>query len=87
MSEKMTSIISCIKILSLISVDASAVSKGQLEIDSDLPVRQYDKIGQNVYKVTIIPRKLGKHDMIIKYNGEIVEGTGQTCMISPTYET
>ena len=55
-------------------VDASEMTKGQLEIDSDLPVRQYDKIGPNIYQVTIVPKKVGKHDLVIKYNEQVVDG-------------
>ena len=50
------------------------MSKGTLEIDSNLPVQHCDKIGDNVYEVTVLPKKCGHHDLTIKYNNKIIEG-------------
>ena len=61
-------------IFSLSSVDASAAGKGTLEIDSDLPILQYDSIGQRQYQITFVPKKVGVHELLIKYNGITVEG-------------
>jgi len=51
------------------------MSKGTIEIDSNLPVQHYDKIGDNIFEVTILPKKSGQHDLTIRYNNQIVEGT------------
>ena len=58
------------------------MSQGQLEIDSDLPVRKYDKLAPNVYHVIFVPRKLGHHDLVIKYNSVVVEGESQSHIFS-----
>ena len=57
-----------------VSVDASATGQGQLEIDSDLPIREYKTIGERVYNIQYVPKKTGKHDLMVKYNGIIVDG-------------
>ena len=43
-------------------------------MDSDLPVISYDKVGNQVYKVTILPKNLGKHDMKVLYNNRHAPG-------------
>ncbi|KAK2190476.1 hypothetical protein NP493_78g00027 [Ridgeia piscesae] len=59
---------------SIFQIDASEMSKGTIEIDSNLPVQHYDKIGDNIFEVTILPKKSGQHDLTIRYNNQIVEG-------------
>ena len=60
--------------VAMVSVDASAVGKGQLEIDSDLPIREYNTIGERVYSISYVPRKTGSHHLTVKYNSIVVEG-------------
>ena len=50
------------------------MKKGTLEIDSSVEVTAYDKLSQNTYRVTMVPKRAGSHDVIIKYNGEEIEG-------------
>ena len=50
------------------------MKKGTVEIDSSVQVTSYDKLGQNTYRVTVVPKRVGDHDMVIKYNGEVIEG-------------
>ena len=57
-----------------VAVDASAAGQGQLEIDSDLPIREYNTIGERMYSITYVPKKTGSHDLSVKYNGIVVEG-------------
>ena len=58
-----------ITLLHIHIVDASEVKKGTLEIDSDLPIHKYDKLGHNRYQVTFIAMRPGHHDLVIKYDG------------------
>ncbi|KAI0234474.1 Filamin-C [Lamellibrachia satsuma] len=59
----------------MFQIDASEMSKGTVEIDSNLPVQHYDKIGDNIFEVTILPKKTGQHDLAIRYNNQVVEGS------------
>ena len=51
------------------------MSKGTLEIDGNLPVQNYQKIGDNIYEVTFLPKKIGTIDFTIKYNDKLLEGS------------
>ena len=50
------------------------MSKGTLEIDGNLPVQNYQKVGDNVYEVTFLPKSIGTIDFSIKYNDELLKG-------------
>jgi len=56
-------------------MDASEFTNGTIELDSNLPVRRYDKVGQRKYEVTIVPFKVGVHDITIKMDGLEVAGS------------
>ena len=57
-----------------VAVDASAAGKGQLEIDSDLPIRDYKPLGDRVFLVKYVAKRVGAHELNVKYNGIVVEG-------------
>ena len=59
----------------LLAVDASAAGKGQLEIDSDLPIRDYKPLGDRVFMVKYVAKRVGPHELNVKYNSIVVEGT------------
>lgn len=58
----------------MFKLDAAEMKKGTLEIDSSVEVTAYDKLSQNTYRITVVPKRAGSHDVIIKYNGEEIEG-------------
>ena len=55
-------------------VDASEHCTGTIEIDSDLPVLNYEKLGERVYGITYLPRNCGRHDIALKFKDKEIDG-------------